>query len=143
MRKLLLLVIITAIILCCIFPPWLRIYKEEKSNIRKFEPVGYSFITEPPEVYIYSPWGVLKGKAKADTIDFGRLTVQVGLLLFLGSIIIFSKYIFPQRQKKPKHVSSDDPLPKKRKRVAKTLAYLTVCHFNWLRNNSNYFVDGR
>lgn len=99
MKKIALLTIILAIIFCCLFPPWRRIYKERRSNIKKFEPVGYSFITEPPEVRvdIYNKWGnriIRTEDVKADAIDFGRLGIQIGLLLFLGSCIVFSKYIF-------------------------------------------------
>lgn len=132
MKKTFLFLIILAILACCLFPPWRRIYKEPNSNIKKFEPVGYGFVAEPPWVRtrIYDRWGKLKDyrSVRADTIDYGRFGVQVGLLLFLGAVIIFSKYIFPPKQKKPKPVPSDIPLPKKRKWVTGLLIVILISY---------------
>lgn len=100
MKKFLLVLILVLIVVSCLFPPWRRIYKEPKSNIKKFEPVGYSFIAEPPEVRVYDRWGRNPKNVKADTIDFSRLGIQIGLLLFLGCCIVFSKNIFPKEEKK-------------------------------------------
>ncbi len=78
--------IIILIVISCLFPPWQQIYKVRDSNIKKFKPLGYSFILDKP------PYD-------ADTIDFGRLGVQLGLLLFLGGCTIFSGHIFPSQRK--------------------------------------------
>lgn len=111
MKKVVLLVIILAITACCLFPPWLKIYTERNSNIKKFKPVEYSFIAIPPD--------------EANIVDFGRLGVQVGLLLFLGSCIVFSKYIFSKAKPKPV-LTSESPPKKKRKWVAKTITCLLI-----------------
>jgi len=114
MKKFLLVLILVLIVVSCLFPPWKRIYKEPDSNIRKFEPVGYSFLAEPPYVRVYDRRGDYTGKeVKADTIDFSRLGIQFGLLLFLGSCIVFSKYIFPPTKPKSNTVLSDEATLKK------------------------------
>ena len=121
MKKFLLVLILILIVASCLFPPWRWIYKFPGSNIKKYEPLGYRFITNPP---------TLRTDVKADTIDFSRLGIQLGLLLFLGSCIVFSKYIFPKTQPKPKPAPSDEPLPKKkRKWITKTLLCLLVLIF--------------
>jgi len=99
MKKFLLALILVLIVVSCLFPPWRRIYKEQNSNIKKFEPVGYSFIAEPPYVRVRDRYGKdTDREIKADTIDFSRLGIQIGLLLFLGCCIVFSKYIFPKKE---------------------------------------------
>lgn len=85
MKRYVIFLIIILIVISCLFPPWRRIYKIEDSNIKKFKAVGYSFILDRP------PYD-------ADTIDFGRLGVQLGLLVFLGCCVRFSGYIFPRKQ---------------------------------------------
>jgi len=99
MKKIALFVIILSIVACCLFPPWRRIYKEPKSNIKKFEPMGYSFIALPPNKRLYNTdLQISYTEIKVDTIDFSRLGIQVGLLLFLGGCIVFSKYIFQSKK---------------------------------------------
>lgn len=78
MKNTLLLVIIVAVLLSCARPPWRRIYRDR--NIKTFESVGYAWLWNPP--------------AKASTVDFGRIALQVGALLFLGACIVFSRHIF-------------------------------------------------
>ena len=134
MKKTALFMIILAIVACCLFPPWRQIYKEPNSNIKKYEPVGYSFIAVPPEVRapVYSSTGrFLKYEnTTADVIDFGRLGIQVSLLLFLGSCIVFSKYIFPKVTPKP-ILTSESPPKKKRKWVVKTITCLLIFVLVW------------
>ena len=104
---------IWVIVLMCLFPPWVRIYSLPRSNIKGFELIGYGSLWSPPP--------------QADTIDFDRLGLQLGLLLFLGSCIVFSKYIFPKTQPKPKPAPSDEPLPKKkRKWIKNTLVFICI-----------------
>lgn len=99
MKKFLLVLILVLIVVSSLFPPWRRIYKEYNSNIKKFEPVGYSFLAKPPNVPMRDRYGKDTGREiKADTIDFSRLGIQIGLLLFLGCCVIFSKYIFPKKE---------------------------------------------
>ena len=124
MKKLLLVLILVLIVASCLFPPWRRIYKEPDSNIKKTEPVGYSFLVEPPEVSVrvyergrYRDYR----NVKADTIDFSRLGIQIGLLLFLGCCIVFSKYIFPPTKPKPKTALSNEPPSKKKVFLKNTL----------------------
>jgi len=106
MKKFLLILILILIVVSCLFPPWQRIwyipsifpYKDGGAK-KNYFPVGYGFIVTPPK--------------EANTIDFGRLGIQLGLLVFLGSCIVFSKYIFPETQPKPKPALSDEIPPKK------------------------------
>ena len=86
MKKAVLLLIIAGIVFSCIYPPWQSIYGIRSSNIKRFNSAGYGFLFKPP--------------SNVDTIDFGRLGIQIGLLLFLGSCVIFSKYIFPPTKPK-------------------------------------------
>jgi len=102
MKKFLLILILILIVASCLFPPWRFIWA---SNSKKYVPLGYSFITNPP---------TLAGSdSKADTIDYGRLGIQLGLLIFLGCCVVFSEHIFPQKKSKPKPAPSDEIPPKK------------------------------
>ena len=86
MKKVLLVLIIVLIVVSCLFPPWQSIQKVGRGNwiVKKHNSEGYCEIWNPPP--------------DADSIDFGRLGIQVSLLLFLGSCIVFSKYIFPPKK---------------------------------------------
>lgn len=79
MRNWLLFFIIVAVLLSCARPSWRRIYSDR--NVKTSEPLGYAWLWEEPP-------------AKASTVDFARVTLQVGALLFLGGCIVFSRYIF-------------------------------------------------
>ncbi len=98
MKNSLLLVIIVAVLLTCARPPWRRIYRDR--NIKTFESVEYAWLWNPP--------------AKASTVDFGRVVLQLGALLFLGACIVFSRYIFSPIEDKTK------------KRLSKRLIYATL-----------------
>lgn len=124
MKKILLIVILILIVASCLFPPWRRIYREHNSNIKKYEPLGYGFIFDPP---IFQVYGERYKDVKADTIDFDRLGLQLGLLVFLGCCIVFSKYIFTQTQSKPKSAPSDEPpSPKNHKLIENTLVFICI-----------------
>ncbi len=86
MRNWLLFFVIIAVLLSCARPPWRRIYRDR--NIKTFESVEYAWLWDPP--------------AKASAVDFGRVSLQVGALLFLGGCIVFSRYIFRPTKKKTK-----------------------------------------
>ncbi|GEM_PF-3696294 len=114
MKKILLVLILTLIVASCLFPPWVEIYKVRDSNIKKFLPLEYGFIFDKPP-------------SNADAIDFGRLGVQLGLLVFLGCCVRFSKHIFPQKESRPKPVLSDEiPPKKKRKWIKNTLVFICI-----------------
>ena len=86
MKKIGISIIILLIVISCLFPPWLA------KGSTGFSAVGYGFIAKPPKLE--------SRYYNANTIDVPRLGVQVGLLLFLGSCIVFSKYIFPSKTEK-------------------------------------------
>ena len=76
------LIIILTITICCLFPPSKRVSKLPNSNIKQFTPIGYGPLWDP-----YGP------------VDFDRLSIQLGLLFFLGFCLVFSKSIFPKERK--------------------------------------------
>lgn len=94
MKNCLLFLIIVAILLSCARPPWQSIYR--RGNINILESVEYAWLWDPP----YHGSGLYGRTPKGVTIDFGRVQLQVGALLFLGACILFSRYVFPSTKKK-------------------------------------------
>ncbi|MEN6385893.1 MAG: hypothetical protein ABFD79_11955 [Phycisphaerales bacterium] len=90
-KRILLTFIIFLIVISCLFPPWQMISQRYNQNIKAYFPVGYAFIATPPD--------------DANTIDFSRLSIQIGFLFFLGCCIRYSGHIF--HRDLPKTVSPD------------------------------------
>ncbi len=95
MKNFLLLIVIVAVILSCVCPPWYRIYRYRGANA--FESLGYAWLWKPPITRRSFTSGEPSSTAR---IDFGRVQLQVGALLFLGACILFSRYIFEPRGKR-------------------------------------------
>jgi hypothetical protein len=114
MKKLLLVLILILIVASCLFPPWIKIWNTKQGMVadRGCSSVGYGWLWTPPR--------------DASAIDFGRLGIQLGLLIFLGCCVVFSKYIFPKTQPKPKPAPSDEQLPKKKREWIKN-ALVFIC----------------
>lgn len=98
MKNWLLFFVIVAVLLSCACPPWERIYRD--GNVKRSLPLGYAWLWNPP--------------SNASAVDFGRVTLQVGALLFLGGCIMFSRHIFQPIEEKTK------------KRIRKSLYYIVL-----------------
>ncbi|HBG28202.1 MAG: hypothetical protein A2Y10_19685 [Planctomycetes bacterium GWF2_41_51] len=83
-KQVLLAFVLILIVISCLFPPWQDIYQEYRGGIKNCKPAGYGFIVVPPDC--------------ANFIDFGRLGLQIGLLVFIGCCVRYSGYIFHQEK---------------------------------------------
>jgi len=94
MRKILLLVIIAGIVACCLFPPWVSIKALPSSNIKATYPEGYGPLWSPP-----SPDGPSYRTRVAVSVDAQRLSIQIGLLAFIGMCVTGWRYIWQANKK--------------------------------------------
>lgn len=94
MKKIFILIVVSLIIASCLYLPWQRTYRD--GNTKQTMPHGYSWFFNPPPLNY-------KGGIE---IDYGRLSIQIGLLVFLGGCVVASKYIFPQFPHKRKLISN-------------------------------------
>ncbi len=95
MKNVLLLLVIVAILLSCARPPWRSIYRS--GNIKIVKSVEYAWLWDPP-FHWRGSYNIRTYKGV--TVDFGRISLQLGALLFLGGCILFSRHIFRWRGKK-------------------------------------------
>jgi len=73
---------IIAIVLMCLYPPWVQISRLPSSNIKGTTPAGYAFIWQQPERSRYS--GI--------AIDFPRLSIQCFIVAVItGGLIVTLK----------------------------------------------------
>lgn len=72
---------LAAILLCCLFPPWMSTYKSKTSHRVRSE--GYNFITTPPKAPSYQ---------HSVNLDVSRLLLQLFVVsVATGGGIIISK----------------------------------------------------
>jgi len=75
------IIVITLIIIMCLFPPWIKTYKFK--NIYSEKPAGYSFIFSPPDPTVNSRRGV--------ELDLERLSIQfIAVVALLGLGLLLS-----------------------------------------------------
>lgn len=85
---------IIVIVIMGVFPPWRMYSCFPKSNMKRYEPMGYSFIAEPPK----PSWqAITKGVA----IDLPRLLIQWAIVAAItGGLIVCFK---GEKDKEPKN----------------------------------------
>lgn len=79
-RRFLLLIVMILIVLSCLILPWQETGYFYKSNIKWVRPCGYAPI-----------WNI---DSAGISVDYGRLGLQVGVLVFVGLCVFFADYLF-------------------------------------------------